>query len=165
MNPGGVERCHQRRTSQPNPTPEGHDEMKRKSKIPAEWGEGAVFTMVDTAQFRRMSNAPYFDLYLRLWFFAAANAGANGHVPLSRNDLRYALGDDIDGARVPVRSDSVTNAIRAAKAKGLLEPTSTALCLSPSRRITSQGKGDQDAACSRCDKGRKPAAPHLRRVV
>ncbi len=138
-----------------------------ESKIPKEWGKPlhgkSLFTMHSVREYERMSNEPYFPAYLRLWFFAVANVKPNGHLPLKRGSLLWALGEDVDGVRQPVDSKTVQNAIALAKEKGLLDPESGALCLRPARSIVVQGDGSI-TPCDRCDRGQKPRAAYLRSV-
>jgi hypothetical protein len=143
-------------TSRPGGGTEGYRALKsiskasamRVSKVPAEWAAD-TWTMHRVGAYKQMALAPEFDYFLRVWFFAAANVRANGHAPLKQRMLANALGREVGGNWVPASTHTVRDAIARAKSKNLLDASSRALCLVPSRDIVAQGMGDPSEPCLR----------------
>ncbi|SIG07046.1 Uncharacterised protein [Mycobacteroides abscessus subsp. abscessus] len=70
------------------------------------------------------------DAWFRVFAFAVARAGANGHAPCPQGEIAKVLGRPRnEGMWIPASPSGVSQAISLAKEKGLLHNTSHARCL------------------------------------
>lgn len=68
--------------------------------------------------------------WFRVWALAVARSVANGHAVFPPGEIAKSLGaPGIDGGWLPKAPTGVSQAIRLAKQKGLLDPSSNARCL------------------------------------
>ncbi len=124
------------------------------SKVPEAWGRD-TWTMHRQPAYKELATSEEFPPYLRATFFAYATVKPSGHARLDQGVLAHALGSERGSIWRPADPRSVTKAVRRAVEKGLLDPTSKALCLVVPHSMVAGGKGDPLAPCDRHPKRSK----------